>query len=206
MGRRARALVTLTAVACLVAGCGGKGEDKADGSSSGGSSKSDGSTSGSTAPSAGSSAKGNSDGTDPMEDDKGAPGTVDAKGRQSFLFKRIPGNTTGACQNVGKERDVKSGGFVGGSFADARKSYGKKQAGKKPNQVRLYWIPEHSKPMRGVTVTATSAGDTVKITQREVADAEQWQFYDTVITLPHRGTWKFTASSGPDKGCFVATF
>lgn len=194
-------------VACLVAGCSSKGDDKADGSSAGGSSGSDSSTDGSTqAPSDELSGTVNGDGTNPMVDDNGAPGSVDAKGRQTFLFKRIPGNTTGACVTVGNRRDVKSGGFVGGSFADARTSYGKTRQGMKPKQVRLYWIPVHSKPMGGVTVTATSGGDTVKITEREVADAEQWKFYYTVIALPHKGTWKFNASSGQDKGCFVATF
>jgi hypothetical protein len=198
-------------LACLVTGCSGNGDDKGDGSTAGASSGSDSSTSratdGSTPlPTTGVSEKGNGDGTDPMQDDKGAPGSVDAKGRQTFLFKRIPGNRTGACQDVGKERDVKSGGFMGGSFADARASYGKKRPGMKPKQVRLYWIPVHSKPMRGVTVSATSGGDPVRLTTRDEANAEQWQFYDTVIALPHDGTWTFKVSSGPDRGCFVARF
>ncbi len=141
-----------------------------------------------------------------MKVDHGAPGAVDAQGRQTALFENLPGNTTGACENVGGERDVKSGGFVGGAFDDARKSYGKVRQGMGRKEVRLYWMPLHAKPMGGVTVTATSGGKSVRVTQRVVADLEQWKFYDTNITLPQGGSWRFQVSSGADRGCFVASF
>jgi hypothetical protein len=141
-----------------------------------------------------------------MVDDNGAPGTPDAKGRQTVVFQRLPGNTSGACVVVGGRRDVKSGGFVGGSFDDARKSYGKVRPGLNRKEVRLHWVPQHTKPMGGVTVVATSGNKSVRVTQRSVADAEQWKFYDTVVKLPSRGTWRFKVSSGPDHGCFVASF
>ena len=73
-------------------------------------------------------------------------------------------------------------------------------------QVRLYWIPEHTKPMSGVTVTATSGGKKVRVTEKQVSDVEQWKFYDTNIALPQGGTWTFRVTSGPDQGCFVASF
>ncbi|HZJ06915.1 MAG TPA: hypothetical protein VFD59_15780 [Nocardioidaceae bacterium] len=141
-----------------------------------------------------------------MNDDRGAPGDPDAKGRQTVLFGRVPGNASAACVVVGGRRDVKSGGFVGGPFDDARRSYGTMRPGLERKQVRLYWVPQHAKPMGGVTVTATSAGKRVRVTQRSVADAEQWKFYDTVITLPRGGSWRFQVSSGADRGCFVASF
>jgi hypothetical protein len=141
-----------------------------------------------------------------MKSDHGAPGTLDSQGRQTALFANLPGNTSGACETVGDRRDVKSGGFVGGAFDDARKSYNKVRQGMGRRQVRLYWMPEHTRPMGGVTVTATSAGQRVRVTQRQVADLEQWKFYDTNITLPQGGSWRFKVSSGADQGCFVASF
>ncbi len=190
-------LVALCLSTGLLSGCGGDDGDKAGTSSStdGGASQAPAATPGP----AGSL-------TDPNADDKGAPGAPDARGRQGVVFDRLPGNKTGACEVVGDRRDVKSGGFVGGAFDDARKSYGKVRPGLKPKQVRLYWVPEHAKPMGGVTVVATTAGARVKVVQRTAADAEQWKFYDTLIKLPSAGRWRFKVSSGADHGCFVATF
>ena len=201
----------LMVLAFLAAGCSSEGDDKADdkadGSSAGGSSGSDSSADGSTpSPSKGSSKQTDGDGTDPMKNDNGAPGSPDKKGRQNVLFSRLPGNSTGACEKVGNGRDVKSGGFVGGAFDDARKSYGKVRPGVGRRQVRLYWIPQHSKPMAGVIVTATSGGKKVRVTEKQVSDVEQWKMYDTSITLPQGGTWTFRVTSGPDQGCFVASF
>ena len=196
---RARSLAGVLVLACLVGGCSSGGDDQeaAAGTPSDKSSAADGP---SASPSPG------ADKVDRMADDNGAPGKPDAKGRQTDVFERVPGKKSGACVAVGGERDVKSGGFLGGPFDDARKSYGKKREGMKRNQVRLYWVPQHSEPMKGVTVTATSGGKTVKVTQRNVADAEQWKFYDTNITLPNGGSWRFQVSSGVDQGCFVASF
>lgn len=203
----------------LVSGCGGNGDDEATSSSSSASSSKDGSGSGS----ASSSTKGATPGADATgksstggaangkapsitTDDRGAPGAPDKKGRQSVVFTRLPGNDTGSCLKVKGQRDVRSGGFVAGPFDDAIASYGKVRPGFTRNQVRLYWVPMHTKPMSGVTVTATQGGKSVTKTQKSVADAEQWKFYDTILTLPSRGTWRFKATSGQDTGCFVATF
>ena len=136
----------------------------------------------------------------------GAPGLPDAKGRQSVVFTRLPGNTSGVCLPVAGRRDVRSGGFVTGPFDDARKSYGKVRPGFTRDQVRLYFVPLHSKPMNGVTVTATSGSTTVTKTQKTVADAEQWKFYDVILTLPKGGSWTIRAEAGQDSGCFRASF
>lgn len=200
-----RTLAIPLVLICLASGCGGKQDDKADGSpsssSSGGSDKASAGGAGETP-----SPSPRVPTPDPMKDDNGAPGSPDAQGRQSVVFDRVPGNKSGSCVNVGAGRDVKSGGFVGGAFDDARKSYGKARPGLKPKQVRLHWVPAHARRMKGVTVTATSAGKKVRVTQRTVADAEQWKFYDTLITLPKGGKWTFRVSSDVDRGCFVATF
>jgi hypothetical protein len=143
---------------------------------------------------------------DPGVNDNGAPGKVGKKGVQSAVFVRVPGSSAQSCVTVGSLRDVRSGGFVAGPFDDARRSYGKKKPGATLKQVRLYWVPRHSKPMSGVTVVASSGGQRVTVRQKQVADAEQWSFYDTLISLPHKGTWTFRATSGSDRGCFVAKF
>lgn len=140
------------------------------------------------------------------EDHRGAPGLPDAQGRQSVVFTRLPGNTSGTCLSVAGRRDVRSGGFVTGPFDDARKSFGKVRPGFTRNQVRLYFVPLHSKPMNGVTVTATSGSTTVSKTQKIVADAEQWKFYDVILTLPKGGSWTIRARAGQDSGCFRASF
>jgi hypothetical protein len=196
-------LIALCLWGGLLTACGGHDDDKAGSSSSSttGSPTSGASPDTSPSPSPGDSA------TDGMKDDNhGAPGDPDAKGRQTVFLDRYPEGADGSCQAVGNEHEVRSGGFVGGAFDDARKSYGKARPGMKPKQVRLYWFPEHTKPMKGVTVVATSAGKTVRVTQHDAADLEQWKFYDTNITLPTGGRWQFKVSSGPDHGCFVVSF
>jgi len=220
---RARSLAGLLVLVCLAAGCSSNNDDQASGPSGTPTNSESSTPSGakssaaksSDGPSSGKASGGGTSGTtsgsgadkiDPMKSDNGAPGALDAKGRQTVLFDRLPGNTSGACETVGDRRDVKSGGFVGGAFDDARKSYGKVRPGMGRKQVRLYWMPEHTKPMAGLTVTATSSGQKVRVTQRHVADVEQWKFYDTNITLPQGGSWRFQVSSGPDRGCFVASF
>ncbi len=219
---RAPTLAAALVLVFLVTGCGGKDDEE---KSSAGSSTSSGQGTGSnpSTPSASESAKaGSSAGAggsgstgstgatispqQAAEDHRGAPGLPDAKGRQSVVFTRLPGNTSGACLPVAGRRDVRSGGFVTGPFDDARKSYGKARPGFTRNQVRLYFVPLHSKPMNGVTVTATSGSTTVTKTQKTVADAEQWKFYDVILTLPKGGSWTIRAEAGQDSGCFRASF
>ena len=199
---RARTLIVPLVALCLSGGvltaCNGHGDDKAGSSSpstaTAGSSSTSPGTSRGASPSAGASP------TDRINNDHGAPGQPDAQGRQTVVFDRVPGNTTGACEVVGARRDVKSGGFVAGAFDDARKSFGKKRPGSKRNEVRLYFVPAHAKKMPGLKVTATSGGQRVSVSQKVVSDAEQWKFYDTQIVLPKGGTWTFRASAGPDRG------
>lgn len=132
----------------------------------------------------------------------------DAAGRQTIVFDRVPGSKRASCVQVGDQRDVQSGGFVAGAWDEARKGYGEPGPGRSARQVRVYWVPMHTKPMPGLKVVATRAGDGERVTvrQKRVADADRWQFYDTVFTLPSGGTWTFRASAGQDAGCFVATF
>ncbi|WP_418276075.1 hypothetical protein ACNHYB_14610 [Isoptericola jiangsuensis] len=126
-------------------------------------------------------------------------------GKQEPLFNRVPGDESGKCLKVGDERDVRSGGIVGGSFDDARKSWDVEQPGKPSGTARLYWIPMDASEMPGVEVVATNkkTGDKVVTDQDLVSDAEQWRYYDTYIALPAAGEWTFEVTAGEDTGCFV---
>ena len=127
------------------------------------------------------------------------------KGRQNAVFGRVPGGASGACVTVGRKRDVRSGGIVGGPFDTAVSTWKTKQPGKPKRTARLYWVPLHAAKMPGVTVVAThrSTGVTVKETKDSFGEAEQWKFYDTYLELPTAGTWQLRVKAGPDEGCFV---
>lgn len=118
---------------------------------------------------------------------------------QTDVLTRLPGSPGFACVAVGTARDVRSGGFGAGPFDTARS-----QAEADAKTVRLYFIPEHSKQMPGVVVSARNAetGATFEKRQRNVADADQFRFYD--LELPATsGTWQIKAQAGPDTGCWT---
>jgi hypothetical protein len=126
------------------------------------------------------------------------------------VLSRIPGDAAGGCVAVGDRRDVRSGGIVAGPFDTAREGYGTRiQPGLSRRTVRLYWIPEHSASMPGLTLQMrrlqpdAGAGQTIR--KQDWADADQWRFYDTNLEFPSGGTWRLRASAGRDSGCFDVT-
>jgi hypothetical protein len=129
---------------------------------------------------------------------------------QSGVLARLPGNDTGRCISVGDRRDVRSGGIAAGPFDTAREGYGTSiQPGMSPRTVRLYWIPEHSTTMPGLTVRmqrlqpGPGAAQTTR--KNDWADADQWRFYDTNLEFPSAGTWRLRVTAGQDSGCFDLT-
>lgn len=119
--------------------------------------------------------------------------------RQTDVLERLPGSPGSGCVAVGSARDVRSGGFAAGPFDTASS-----EVRGKASTFRLYFIPEHSKTMPGVVVSGrnTQTGATFERRQRDVADAEQFRFYD--LQLPaSSGTWRITATAGPDAGCWT---
>lgn len=119
--------------------------------------------------------------------------------QQTDVLDRLPGSTDGACVSVGGGRDVRSGGLAAGPFDDARRT-----ARGDVSTVRLYFIPEHSRSMPGVRVTGTNEqnGATFRRSQGEVADADQFRFYDVQVPATS-GTWQIRASAGRDSGCWT---
>lgn len=129
---------------------------------------------------------------------------------QSGVLARLPGNDSGQCVSVGDRRDVRSGGIAAGPFDTAREGYGTSiQPGMSPRTVRLYWIPEHSETMPGLTVRMQqlqpNPGAAQTIRKTDWADADQWRFYDTNIEFPSAGTWRLRVTAGQDSGCFDLT-
>lgn len=140
--------------------------------------------------------------------DEGPVGAPTRNGKQSGVFAQVPGSKAVECVDVGDARDMRSGGFVAGAFDDARAQFGTKAPGRKRGQIRVYWIPLHAAKMRGLTVDVTrlETGASTTVRQQRVADADEWQFYDTFLTVDAPGRWRFEARSGNDRGCFEVDF
>ena len=129
---------------------------------------------------------------------------------QSGVLARLPGSDSGQCVSVGDRRDVRSGGIAAGPFDTARQGYGTSiQPGLSRRTVRLYWIPEHSASMPGLTVRMQrlqpDPGSAQTIRQQDWADADQWRFYDTNLEFPSAGTYRLRVTAGQDSGCFDLT-
>jgi hypothetical protein len=138
---------------------------------------------------------------DPQSDENAQP---TKKGEQTAVLNRVPGKKSETCVVVGARRDVRSGDFLAGAFDTARSQYGHTQPGTSKRSVRLYFVPLHAKKMPELKLTFTHAGsgEIVVVRQKQIADAEQWKFYDTRTVLKHPGRWRVQAAAGPDRGCF----
>jgi hypothetical protein len=138
------------------------------------------------------------------------PGAV-----QTDAFRRVPGSSSYRCVRVGHYRDVRSGGFLAGPFgvgeqlfAQAYQQYGQR------SEVKVYWVPLDVSHMSALTVQATllaarRVSRTVELGQvatAQLAAGSDIVFYPSAIPVPVPGTWKLTASAGPNKGCFIVTF
>lgn len=139
---------------------------------------------------------------DPQADENAQPSK---SGEQTAVLNRVPGKKADTCAVVGSQRDLRSGDFLAGPFDTARAQYGHREPGATKRSVRLYFVPLHAKAMPGLKLTFTNvaSGATVVARQKQVADAEQWKFYDTRTLLKESGRWQVRATAGPDKGCFT---
>lgn len=139
---------------------------------------------------------------DPQANENAQPSK---SGEQTAVLNRVPGKKADTCVVVGSQRDLRSGDFLAGPFDTARAQYGHSEPGATARSVRLYFVPLHAKAMPGLRLTFTNvaSGATVVARQKQVADAEQWKFYDTRTVLKESGRWQVRATAGPDKGCFT---
>lgn len=138
--------------------------------------------------------------------DSPTPGGMPTRGpdgNQESVLVNLPGPATQRCVAVGNERSVRSGSMAAGPFDEARASY---KAGTPETQtLHFYFIPEQSKKMPGITVTMKheDTGKVVTVRQKRWADADEFRFYDIETGLPRGGTWRITAVTGPDRGCWT---
>ena len=125
-----------------------------------------------------------------------------ADGNQLSVLRNLPGSTGPGCVDAGSARDVASGGFAAGPFDAARRGY--RAAVLADRAVRLYFVPVHSSAMPGLQLDVTDrSGTSFTVTQKHWADADEFRFYDTQVTVPHRGVWQLRATAGADSGCWL---
>jgi hypothetical protein len=133
------------------------------------------------------------------------PGAV-----QTDAFRRAPGSSSYRCVGVGRDRDVRSGGFLAGPFGVDEQLFGDsyQQYGQR-NEVKIYWIPLEVDHMSTLTVHATLLADrsvTRRVELTQVAAEGRDVFYPSAVPIPVPGTWELTADAGPNRGCFIVTF
>lgn len=141
------------------------------------------------------------------KDNRAESAKPDKKGRQTAVLGRVEGSKGKACIDTDGGRDLRAGQFVAGPFDEAVAQWDKPKEGLKKRDVRLYWVPLHSKKMPGITVVAThsESGEKVTVSQDDFGDAEQWKYYNVVMNLPQNGTWTLRGTAGEDRGCFKVT-
>ena len=123
--------------------------------------------------------------------------------QQTEVLDDLDGTAEQSCVDVAGLRDVRSGGFAAGPFDTVREQFEDEYG--EGRQVRLYLVPQHAAEMDGVVVTAVeqASGAELEVSQDQVADAEEFLFYDVQIDLPRAGTWRVRATAGRDRGCWV---
>lgn len=133
-----------------------------------------------------------------------------ARHSQVTVLKSLPGPAKQTCSTVGAKRDVRSGNFAAGNFVQARKEFRSTSSGAGDGStVHLYLIPQDAASMSGVRVhLAPVSGKTEghTTTSHSVNTANGWQYYSVDLKVPSPGTWRITASSGSNRGCFDVSF
>jgi hypothetical protein len=85
--------------------------------------------------------------------------SADARSDQTSAFRGTPGSSADRCIRVGDYRNVRSGGFVAGSFAaDEQLFTAAYQQARLPTAAKIYWIPLHVGHMPRLTVQAILLG------------------------------------------------
>jgi hypothetical protein len=137
--------------------------------------------------------------------------TVDAGAApvtQAAVLENLSGSSAPGCAVVGQKADVRAGALAIGSFVDMRKSYAAQAKTKAQPEISMYVIPQHVKPESGVSVLLESLqGKGRRTAKASVAQtAGDWRYYRVNLAVPAAGSWRITAVSGGDRGCFEVTF
>lgn len=145
-----------------------------------------------------------------MKNAKAVPGrSAGAPKTQAIVLNSLPGSSAARCAIVGNARDVRAGGLAGGNFAEMRTQYAKQARTKAQPEVSMYVIPQTVGSLKGVSVTVApvrAKGATRTYTSSAAETAGDWRYYRVNMTIPSPGSWRISATSGSDKGCFQISF
>lgn len=128
---------------------------------------------------------------------------------QEAVLQSLPGTSSAQCAVVGGKSDMRAGTLAAGNFAEMRKQYASQAKTKAQPQVSMYVIPQDVSRLTGVSVTLDPLNAKAKsrtFKTDAVNTADEWRYYRVDLTVPSPGTWRMTAVSGKDKGCFEVTF
>lgn len=128
--------------------------------------------------------------------------------KQTRVLDALDGSSDQKCVGVGDSGDVRSGSIAMGNFARARGEFADQVGSMEQPEVHFYVIPEHLHGADGVrvTLTPTRGGETRTIRVRRLESAEVWKYYAVAANIPGPGSYRMTAVSGEDHGCFLVDF
>jgi hypothetical protein len=135
------------------------------------------------------------------------PAVID--GNQRPVLNSLPGDAaSGACVAVGGRPDVRSGTMAAGNFVTARKAFTDQAKTKSQPSVFLYLIPSAAKGLTKVTVKlrSTADGTSRTTTSDQTQYADDVLYFPVNLSIPAKGTWELTATSGGNTGCFSIAF
>jgi hypothetical protein len=130
-------------------------------------------------------------------------------GNQGSVLNSLPGDAAnGACVAVGSKPDIRSGTMAAGNFVTARKAFTDQAKTKSQPSIFLYLIPSNAKGLTKVTVKlrSTTDGTTRTTTSDQTQYADDVFYFPVNVSIPARGTWELTATSGGNTGCFSVVF
>jgi hypothetical protein len=128
--------------------------------------------------------------------------------KQDVVLNTLPGSKNASCVRINDQRDVRSGQIAMGNFAGALAAYRESKGAYDAPPLNFYVIPESlSAGKVTVTMTPVTADSTARtMTSSQVESAGRWKYFPVSVTVPAPGTWRFTAVSGQQRGCFQVTF
>jgi hypothetical protein len=127
---------------------------------------------------------------------------------QSAVLDSLPGSSSPSCGHADGHTDLRAGSVAAGNFQtaqhDFRTGYGKSES----VELNLYVIPQHAGHLHKVTTTVEplGGGHPQTVTSGSVEQAEASRYFAVQIAMGRPGTYRFTFVSGPDRGCFIASF
>ena len=127
---------------------------------------------------------------------------------QERVLDALDGSASAGCARVGDAGDLRSGSVAMGNFSRARTEFADQVGSAEQPVVHLYVIPEHTRGTSGLDLRLAPAdgGGSTTVRVRRLESADVWKYYPVAVNVPGPGTYRLTAVSGPDRGCFLVEF